>query len=180
VGQAPRRGEIWLYGVRNPWRISFDRENGDLYVGDVGQDLFEEIDALPSDGSERNAGRGLNLGWNRMEGPEPYNGGTEPANHTPPVFSYGHEGASCGGSITGGYVYRGTAIPDMVGQYVYGDFCKGFIASITAVDGDLVTFASDLGIEVDPFSLQSFGEGPDGELYTLTGNGVVSRIEPAP
>ncbi|MBL8776935.1 MAG: PQQ-dependent sugar dehydrogenase [Acidimicrobiales bacterium] len=179
VNQSPRRGEIWLYGVRNPWRISFDRENGDLYVADVGQDVYEEINALPSDGDGRNAGRGANLGWSRMEGPDPFDG-TEPANHTEPTFVYTHgNGPGEGCSITGGYVYRGTDIPGLVGQYVHGDFCTGVIGSITATDGTLTTFATDLGISVADFSLYSFGEGPDGELYVLTSNGAVSRIEPA-
>ena len=179
VGQSPRRGEIWLYGVRNPWRISFDRENGDLYVADVGQSAYEEINSLPSDGDGRNAGRGANLGWSRMEGNEPFAGRTEPANHTPPTFVYGHNAPGNPCSITGGYVYRGTAIPAMVGQYLYGDFCTGTIASITATDGSLDTFSSDLGISVADFSLYSFGQGPDGELYVLTSGGAVSRIEPA-
>lgn len=179
VGQSPRRGEIWLYGVRNPWRISFDRENGDLYVADVGQDQYEEINVLPSDDSGRNAGRGANLGWSRMEGPDPFNG-NEPGNHTEPTFTYTHgNGPGEGCSITGGYVYRGAAIPGLVGQYVYGDFCTGVISSITATDGSLVGSSTDLGISVADSSLYSFGEGPDGELYTLSGNGPVSRIEPA-
>ncbi len=177
VGQSPRRGEIWLYGVRNPWRISFDRDNGDLYVADVGQDQFEEINVLPSDDAGRNAGRGVNLGWSRMEGPDPFDG-TVPANHTGPTFVYTHgNGPGEGYSITGGYVYRGTDIPDLVGQYVYGDFCTGVIGSITAIDGTLTTFATDLGITVADFSLYSFGEGPDGELYVLTSGGTVSRIQ---
>lgn len=179
VGQAPRRGEIWLYGVRNPWRISFDSENGDLYVSDVGQDAYEEINILPSDGDGRNAGRGANLGWSRMDGPDPFNGATEPVNHTPPAFFYDHNGPGNPCSITGGYVYRGTAVPLMVGQYLYGDLCTGTIASVTAVDGDVTTFSSDLGIGVGPFELYSFGQGPDGELYVLNGDGPVSRIEPA-
>ena len=179
VDRPAMRHEIWLYGVRNPWRISFDRENGDLYVADVGQDQYEEIDVLPSDSGGRNAGSGVNLGWSRMEGPEPYNGRTEPANHTPPTFSYTHgSGPGQGCSITGGYVYRGAAIPAMQGQYLYGDFCTGVIGSITATDGDLDTFATDLGISVPDFSLYSFGEGPDGELYVLSGGGGVFRIEP--
>ena len=180
VGQAPRRGEIWVYGVRNPWRISFDRQNGDLYVADVGQSQYEEINVLPSDDAGRNAGRGVNLGWSRMEGPDPFNGRTEPANHTPPTFVYTHgNGPGEGCSITGGYVYRGTDIPDLVGQYLYGDFCTGVIGSITATDGTLTASATDLGIDAGTFSLYSFGEGPDGELYVLTSGGAVARIEPA-
>ncbi|MCB1014283.1 MAG: PQQ-dependent sugar dehydrogenase [Acidimicrobiales bacterium] len=176
VRQAPRRGEIWLFGVRNPWRISFDRANGDLYVADVGQNEFEEVNVLPSDATGRNAGKGLNLGWRRMEGLEPFGGATEPRRHTRPTFVYDH-GDGC--SITGGHVYRGTAVPGLVGQYVYGDFCTGTISSLTAVDGDLVASTPDLGVGVAPFTLYAFGQGPDGELYVLSGGGSVSRLDPA-
>ena len=182
VGQSPRRGEIWLYGVRNPWRISFDSATGDFYVADVGQDVWEEIDVLTSDSGGHNAGRGVNLGWSRMEGTDTFNG-TEPANHTPPLFEYPHEGAAPGEiegcSIIGGYVYHGTAIPALVGQYVFGDFCTGVLSSITATDGTLVGHQSDMGDGVAAFSLQSFGQGPDGELYALSGDGSLSRLEPA-
>ena len=176
--QPPRRKAIWLYGVRNPWRISFDRETGDLYVADVGQGAREEIDFLPADGSGLNAGRGANLGWRRMEGDIPYNGATAPANHTPPVFTYDHDGGGC--AIVGGYVYRGAAIPALVGTYVYGDFCSGVIGGIVVDGGSLTGQDPDLGISMVPFTLQSFGQGPDGELYVLGGDGTVARVEAGP
>ena len=179
AGQSPRRGEIWLYGVRNPWRISFDSATGDLYVADVGQDQWEEINVLPADGNGRGGGRGANLGWSRMEGPDPYNG-TEPANHTAPAYAYPHDGpaAITGCSIIGGYVYRGAAIPALVGQYVFGDFCTGTLSSVTT-DGETVnSVTADLGVDEGDNTLVSFGQGPDGELYTLTFGGV-ARLEPA-
>ena len=178
VNQPPRRRAIWLYGVRKPWRISFDRDTGDLYVADVGQSAWEEVDFLPADGDGLNAGRGVNLGWRRMEGEFPYNGATEPANHTPPVFAYNHNNGAC--AIVGGYVYRGSAIPALQGTYLYGDFCTGVIGGIVVTGGSLAGQDPDLGIPVVPFTLQSFGQGPDGELYVLGGDGTVSRIEAGP
>lgn len=182
VGQSPRRPEIWLYGVRNPWRFSFDAETGDLVVADVGQDVWEEVDVLPNTGANAR-GRGANLGWNRMEGTDIYSGTTEPANHTPPTFEYPHPGSApdpipsglSGCSIIGGYVYRGAAIPSLAGRYLFGDFCTGTLSSM-APDGSAVV--ADLGASVADNSLLSFGEGPDGELYVLTFSGV-SRLEPA-
>ena len=173
----PRRREIWLYGVRNPWRISFDQDTGDLYVADVGQGTTEEVDVLPADGNALQPRRGANLGWRRMEGNDAYNGFSEPANHTPPAFTYGHTGGAC--SIIGGHVYRGSAIPALEGVYLYGDFCTGTIGGIVAVDGVLQSQTADLGIPVPDFKLQSFGQGHDGEVYVLTGDGNVYRIDPA-
>jgi glucose/arabinose dehydrogenase len=175
AGQPPRQKAIWLYGVRNPFRISFDRETGDLYVADVGQGEIEEIDVLPADDGGRNAGRGANLGWRRMEGTQPFNGGTEPANHTPPVFEFDHDDGSC--AVIGGYVYRGTALPFYDGTYFYGDFCTGTIGTLTVVDGTLVESDPDVDIPVTPFTLQAFGQGTDGEVYVLTNDGTVARIE---
>ncbi len=101
--------EIFLCGVRNPWRFSFDRANGDLWVADVGQDTVEEIDWLPA---ASGAGRGANLGWNWFEGDTPFRtDGTPPDGLVEPLFTYTHDGGGC--SITGGYVYRGTEVPDL-------------------------------------------------------------------
>lgn len=182
AGQSPKRGEIWLYGVRNPWRVSFDSATGDFYVADVGQDVWEEVNVLLADGNGRNAGRGANLGWSRMEGPDPFNG-TAPTNHTPPTLAYPHDadpGDLQGCAVVGGYVYHGSLVPALEGQYVFGDFCTGVLSSIHVSDAGQVDLQqSDLGISPGTFTLQSFGEGPDGELYVLSGNGAVSRIEPA-
>ncbi len=179
VGQAPRRPEIWLYGVRNPWRFSFDAQTGDLIVADVGQDVWEEVDVLPNSGPNAR-GRGANLGWSLMEGPDTFNGNTHvPGNHTAPTFAYPHDNSPpspsgiTGCSIIGGYVYRGSAIPGLVGQYVFGDFCTGTLSSMSP-DGSSVI--GDLGDAVTDNTLVSFGQGPDGELYVLTFTGV-SRVE---
>ena len=189
VGHAPARAEIWLYGVRNPWRFSFDRATGDLYVADVGEHTTEELDVLLADSNGRNAGRGANLGWSAMEGNQPFHGGAEPVNHTRPVFTYPHvTGGAC--SIIGGYVYRGSTIPSLAGTYVYGDRCTGQIGGIVVGGAPAVappaapetTSVPDLGISAGPMALQSFGQGPDGELYVLTGAPTdnVSRIEAIP
>ena len=176
--QPPRRKAIWIYGVRNPFRISFDTETGDLWVADVGQQEREEVDFLPADGDGLNAGRGDNLGWRRMEGSQPYNGGIEPNNHTPPVFEYGHTAGRC--SIIGGHVYRG-ANPDYDGTYFFGDFCTGEIGYVQVNgSGQLTSSAMDVGESAPDFTLQSFGQDNDGEVYVLTSQGTVSRIVEAP
>jgi glucose/arabinose dehydrogenase len=169
-GGAP---EVWLYGVRNPWRFSWDRETGDLWIADVGQNEIEEIDLLPAaDG----AGRGANLGWNEMEGDTPFSGGTEPEGHVPPVYQYTH---AEGCSVTGGYVYRGEALPFLDGVYVFGDYCTSQLWGIR-VDGDgRVTERLDLGVNAGGNQLVSFGEGLDGELYVLTQAGTLYRLDPA-
>ena len=176
--QPPRRKAIWIYGVRNPWRISFDMETGDLWVGDVGQNAIEEVDFLPADGDGLNAGRADNLGWRRMEGSEPFNGGVEPNNHTPPVFEYQHAADRC--SIIGGYVYRGADV-DYDGTYFFGDFCTGEIGYVQVDgNGDLQSSAIDIGDDAPDFTLQSFGQDNAGEVFVLTSNGTVSRIVEAP
>lgn len=178
VGQSPRRPEIWMYGVRNPWRISFDAQTGDLIVADVGQDVWEEIDVLPNSGADAR-GRGANLGWSRMEGTDLFSGTNEPANHTPPTFEYPHSGPSASGitgcSIIGGYVYRGSSIPSLAGRYLFGDFCTGTLSSVLP---DGTSPVANVGASVADNSLLSFGQGPDGELYVLTFTGV-SRVEQA-
>ena len=164
AGDPVARGEIWVYGVRNPWRFSFDRANGDLWVGDVGQSELEEITLLPAG----QAG-GADLGWSDAEGSQPYHGSTEGS--VPPLTEYAHAGDRC--SITGGYVYRGTAIPALSGAYVYGDFCTGEVLAV-AQDGGRVVGEAALGT-VD--SLVSFGEDADGELYALSIGGDVLRFD---
>ena len=175
VGQAPRRKEIWLYGVRNPWRISFDQDTGDLYVADVGQGEREEVDILLADGDGLDAGRRANLGWRRMEGTVPYGSATAPGNHTPPAFEYDHDGGRC--SIIGGHVYRGTLSPAYDGAYFFGDFCTGRIGYLVADgNGNATTTTLDGGEDLGQFTLQSFGQGNDGEVYVLTDTGMISRI----
>lgn len=166
--------EVWSYGLRNPWRFSFDRATGDLWVADVGQDRWEEINVLRADAGR---GRGANLGWNRMEGLEPYQGGTEPPDHHRPVFVYPTRSEGrC--SIIGGFVYRGAQIPELAGAYVYGDLCSGEVRGL-AVTADEVVDAA-LPVSAEGGALVSFGEDGDGELYLLELTGQVSRLVPAP
>ncbi|HEX8832116.1 MAG TPA: PQQ-dependent sugar dehydrogenase, partial [Longimicrobium sp.] len=117
AGQTGKRGEIWITGVRNPWRFAFDRDSGLLYVADVGQNQWEEVNVLPA------ATGGQNLGWNLMEGMHCYNtSGCVQQGLTLPVLEYSHDD---GCSITGGFVYRGSAVPALRGHYFYADYCKG-------------------------------------------------------
>jgi glucose/arabinose dehydrogenase len=174
AGGAP---EVWLYGVRNPWRFSFDRTTGDLWIGDVGQGEIEEVDLLPaSPTSGRDAGRGANLGWNAMEGSQPFEGGTAPEGAIGPVFDYAHSGGNC--SVTGGFVYRGTAIADLQGVYVFADYCVGDIRGLL-VRNSVRLDERSLGIPVVGGKLTSFGQDGDGEIYALSGQGPIYRIEAA-
>ncbi|AKH86023.1 sugar dehydrogenase [Streptomyces sp. CNQ-509] len=168
VDDADARDEIWAYGLRNPWRFSFDAETGDLWIGDVGQNRVEEIDYAPAD----SAG-GENYGWGRMEGSEVFDG-EEPANHVPPVHEYGRDGLGC--SVTGGFVYRGEAIPDLAGQYLFSDYCDGTVRALDVENGE-VTGESDLGVSGG--EVISFVQGGDGELYVLDLGGPVQRLDPA-
>ena len=153
------RAEIWAYGLRNPWRFSFDRGNGDLWIGDVGQNRFEEVDrATQEDG----LGRGADYGWNIMEGAHCYPSGNA-CDRTPyvlPVTEYDHSSGNC--AVIGGYVYRGSQFPALTGGYVFGDECSGQIRllSASARTGADSRVALDSGKE-----LSSFGEDEAGELY---------------
>ena len=162
------RGEVWVLGVRNPWRFTFDRQTGDLWVGDVGQGAEEEIDRLPP-----GEARGANLGWDRLEGNRPFEG-EPPPGAVPPVLTYGRDE---GYSVTGGYVYRGSAIPDLAGAYVFGDYGAGVVRALT-VRGREVTAERPLGVETGAASLVSFAEDADGELYVLSLQGPVYRLVP--
>ncbi|MFB8119763.1 PQQ-dependent sugar dehydrogenase [Streptomyces sp. NPDC056465] len=169
VGTPNARGEIWAYGLRNPWRFSFDSGTGDLLIGDVGQSDWEEIDWAPADSEG-----GENYGWSQMEGTHPFRGGTEPANHVRPIHEYDRTGLGC--SVVGGYVYRGKAIPGLRGQYVFSDYCDGTVRALQMENGE-VTGVSDLG--VNGGETVSFVQGCDGELYVLGIAGGISRIAPA-
>lgn len=173
ASRPPAAPEIWAYGLRNPWRFSFDRMTHDLFIGDVGQDLYEEVDhqAASSTGGE-------NYGWNRMEGLHCYSPATGclTTGLVLPVLEYPHAPAC---AVIGGYVYRGTRVPQLAGRYVYGDLCAGFIKTFTWSSGvtaqqDLTT---QLGARVD---LSSFGEDARGELYLVVHDGQVYRFESAP
>ncbi len=158
--------EIWAYGLRNPWRFSFDRLTGDVYIADVGQNAWEEVNFLPA-GSPA----GANFGWVIREGTHPYEG-TAPAGMEliDPVAEYDH-GQGC--SVTGGFVYRGEALPAWQGVYLYGDFCSGIIWGLARTpDGawlNQVLFETGLNIS-------SFGEDAAGELYLTDLNGGVYRL----
>ena len=168
VGQGDARGELWVYGLRNPWRFSFDRATDDLWIGDVGQDAVEEIDRLAFD----RAG-GANLGWNVFEGATRYRDGSAPQ-AVPPVAEYQHDDGRC--SITGGHVYRGERIPDLAGAYVYGDFCDGVVRALVVDDSGRVV--DQRAFEVQVNALVSFGEDAAGELYALSLEGTVYRLVP--
>ena len=167
------RPEIWISGVRNPWRFSFDAVTGDLWIGDVGQNEVEEIDFLPADGQGRNAGRGANLGWNLMEGDAGYEGGSPPAAYVPPIATTSHGDGNC--SVTGGYVYRGTDVPALQGAYLFSDLCRSRLQGLLVDGSRQVNDEADLG-ELPAGAPISFGQDADGELYVLFQDGLISRI----
>lgn len=165
--------EIWLYGVRNPWRFSFDSESGDLWIGDVGQDSWEEVDFLPAT-EGRDAGRGANLGWNLVEGTHGFEGGENPEDGVLPVYEYATgEDGNC--SVTGGYVYRGTANEALAGAYVFADYCSGTVQALRVADGAL---ADQRTFDVEAPGLSSFGTDNDGELYAVSLDGPLYRLDP--
>jgi glucose/arabinose dehydrogenase len=172
AGAAP---EIWAYGLRNPWRFSFDRGTGDLYIGDVGQDSFEEIDV---ETAPRHGGQ--DYGWNVMEGTHCYNSAScSTAALTLPVFEYCHD-AGC--SVTGGVVYRGCRLPGYAGAYFYGDYCSAFVRSFRYQNGavsDERDWTNSLGQGLS--SISSFGVDAEGEIYILDlDRGSVNKVVPAP
>jgi glucose/arabinose dehydrogenase len=171
VATAGARPEIWSLGLRNPWRFTFDRATGDLYIADVGQSQWEEIDYSPAP----DAGRGANYGWSRMEGMHCFGAaGCDPAAFVLPVLEYDH-GSGC--SVTGGAVYRGAAIPELQGHYFYADFCQGWVRSFRVEGGQAVDQAEWPTLRPGGI-VPSFGEDAAGELYVLTGEGGVFKIVP--
>ena len=162
AGRAGARPEIWAYGLRNPWRFSFDRATGDLWTADVGQNRFEEVDIIQP---------GLNYGWNVMEGGHCFESSDcDRTGLEMPIAEYGREG---GCSITGGYVYRGSRLPSLYGAYVYGDYCTGRIWALRH-DGEEVT--EHMEIVDSDLRIPSFGEDASGELYVLSFDGQVYRL----
>ena len=158
--------EIWAYGLRNPWRFSFDRLTGDLYIGDVGQNSWEEIDFLPA-GSPG----GTNFGWNIMEGFHPYQGSAPAGGDlTPPVVEYGHD---MGCSVTGGVVYRGERLPGWQGVYLFGDYCSGNVWGL--LRDPQGNWQSRLLFET-PARITSFGEDESGEVYMVDYGGRVYTL----
>jgi glucose/arabinose dehydrogenase len=173
--------EVWAYGLRNPWRFSFDKLTKDLWIGDVGQNTWEEIDYLPAPGPDGGAGRGANLGWNQMEGAHPYNGGSPPAGSILPIYDYDHSGGGC--SVTGGYVYRGKAMSDLLGVYLFADYCSGEVQTLLRKpDGTIDVRGTGLTVPNGTLesggSITSFGQDDDGELFVLSAAGGVYKIVP--
>jgi glucose/arabinose dehydrogenase len=171
---TPGADEIWSIGLRNPWRFSFDRGTGDLYIGDVGQGDLEEI-SYQAAGS----GGGKNFGWAAWEGSACFNGPCDdPSIHTPPIAEYPHGGTPC--SVTGGYVYRGSCLPDLVGLYFYGDYCSDDVWSFRLVGGvatEETSWSDNLNSKPTVNGLSSFGEDAYGELYVTSLNtGRVFKI----
>jgi glucose/arabinose dehydrogenase len=171
VGVAGR-DEIWQYGLRNPWRWSFDRSTGDLWIGDVGQGAWEEIDRAPA--SATGPGKGVNWGWNVFEGTHCYPpsvSSCDGSGKTGPLLELDHGGGRC--AVTGGYVYRGSEIPVLRGGYVFGDFCSGEIWVVAANAGAPATRTRllDTGLLIS-----SFGETGAGELYVVDLNGRLYRV----
>jgi glucose/arabinose dehydrogenase len=167
-GTAP---EIWSTGLRNPWRFAFDRETGDLWIADVGQNAVEEIDLVTA---AQGAGRGIDFGWSAYEGTDRYNEDQESPNHWPPIYEYRHADGGC--SVTGGVVYRGAAIPALQGAYLLGDYCATGITALVAQDGQLVDAAT---ISDEPGQIVSFGTDGAGEVYVVSIGGGVFRLDPA-
>lgn len=166
VGRDGALPEIWAYGLRNPWRYSFDRETGDLWIGDVGQNAWEEIDVVRA-----GADGGMNFGWDLFEGSHPYEGGSADDDTVFPVHEYSTGSEGC--AVTGGYVYRGEEIPELVGAYVFADFCAGRLQAFVLRDGRTEGLR-ELGLTVE--NLAAFGEDADGELYVLSLSGPVYRL----
>jgi glucose/arabinose dehydrogenase len=169
VNATKPRWQLVAFGLRNPWRFSFDRANGDLYIGDVGQDQYEEIDYL-----KRGSGTIANFGWNHFEATHVYDASTgllARGRYVAPVAEYPH---SDGCSVSGGYVYRGKRVPAAVGRYFYGDYCSGTVWSLR-IAGSKAT-----SVRREPFSLRglsSFGEDTAGELYVMSvDSGGVYRL----
>ncbi len=168
------RGEIWAYGIRNVWRIAFDRATGDLWAGEVGQDTWEEIDIIR---------RGGNYGWNLREGTHPFTPKNKPKrtssspipNLVEPIWEYHHD---IGKSITGGNVYRGKQVPELVGAYLYGDYVTGQIWALF-YDRDKKQVTANRTVQQKGMPLLSFGQDDAGETYFLTQQGGIMKFAPS-
>jgi hypothetical protein len=174
------RDEIWHYGLRNPWRFSFDRANANMIIGDVGQGEMEEVDFV---GPTR---RGVNFGWNCFEGTLRYNTDCSAPGHVPPVVQYAHEGASC--SITGGYVLRDPGVPALAGRYLYGDYCTGALHAAALSEGQATAESespSNRFLDLIVPRLTGFGEDAQGRIYMTSRSygdraGAVYRLRATP
>jgi glucose/arabinose dehydrogenase len=159
----PFGNEVWAYGLRNPWRFSFDKATGDFYIGDVGQNTWEEINYLPA-GSPG----GTNFGWDQREGAHDFEGSASP-DFTEPVTEYSHPEGGC--SVTGGYVYRGS-MPEWNGIYLYGDYCTGMIWGLLQADGG---WQKQKLFDVD-YTITSFGQDQSGEIYLVSDGGGIYKL----
>jgi glucose/arabinose dehydrogenase len=166
VGQANTRTETWMWGLRNPWRFSFDRQTNDMWIGDVGQGAYEEVDYAKS------GEKGINWGWPLREGFHAYDG-AKPPGARDPILERPHSARDC--AVIGGYVYRGKAIRGFQGAYVFGDECTGKLRAVVQSGGRVVQ-ARDLRLNVS--QLSSFGQGPAGEIYATSLHGELYRLEP--
>ena len=171
----PFGSEIWAYGLRNPWRFAFDAATGDLYIADVGQGKWEEVD-IATRGS--GLGRGANYGWNVMEGAHCYSPetGCDQSGTVLPNLEYDHSGGAC--TIIGGYVYHGANVQALQGQYLYADYCAGWVKSFRFAGG--VTDQRDWPDLSPGQGVTSFGEDGNGELYIMTEAGKLFRIVQSP
>lgn len=164
-GPGGNADEIWSYGLRNPWKFSFDKLNGDMWIGDVGQNAYEEIDFEPA-----NQAGGINYGWRCYEGTHAYNTTNCNSSYTSPVYEYAHEQ---GCSITGGYVYRGIKYPLLTGRYLYVDFCSGKLWSLKKVGTNWV---NELLYQNSTRNFTTLGEDAGGELFMGTLNGEIYKV----
>jgi glucose/arabinose dehydrogenase len=168
VSDPNARPETWEWGLRNPWRFSFDRATGDLWIGDVGQNAWEEVDF-----AKAGVG-GLNFGWSAREGTHQYKG-ARPPGEVDPVYEYSHQAG--GVAVTGGYVYRGTRIPNLVGSYLFADYSEGNITALEQNNGRVLAHR-ELNDQISS-GISSFGQDNSGELYVLDLSGKLWRIDPA-
>jgi glucose/arabinose dehydrogenase len=169
VGVDGARPELWSIGLRNPWKFSFDPLTQDLWVTDVGQNAFEEVNVVPSSADGTTAGRGTSFGWSAYEGTERFNIDQPADGHVAPVLTYAHGDDGC--SISGGEPYRGTAIPALSSGFVYGDYCSGRVWALDLAGSRNVLLGT-------PGSVSAVADGPDGELYVVSSDGPVWRITP--
>lgn len=174
LGVPGASSEVWSYGLRNPWRFSFDRATGDLYIADVGETRYEEINVAPA---SEGGGRGKNYGWSLMEGAHCFrSSGCDQSGLVLPTLEYGHDQ---GCTVIGGYVYRGGAIPSLQGHYLFGDLCGRWVRSFRLSGGAAAELTEWPALRA-PAGITSFGQDAAGELYILTEDGSVLKIVPDP
>ncbi len=173
----PFGNAVYQYGLRNPWRFSFDRATGDLYIADVGQDRWEEVDFAAAAQGGRPPPAGTNWGWDVMEGLHCFSGAGACATGTPPVLEYTHDE---GFSITGGFVYRGIALPDLAatGTYFYADFGSGFVRTFRMANGAATAQQDVTSRFPGAGNISSFGEDACGELYVVSYSGAILKLVP--